>query len=387
MALSACNDNPTGVGLGVGPQGFQGGTPVNVDLEPTAFEAVPIDDVTGNSVRILSGSVDDPLLGTTNTTGYLDVSPPRTLPDGFEGEDVQSAELVLVPRGEFTDTQGNTVTVPPYIYGDTLSTMTVGVYTMSNEWDARTADETLTAGGLIAESDPFAPGDTVRIDLPSTWNEFDALSDTSNFDEDFHGFQIRATSGNAVIGFVRSSTALQVTANDETVAYGASRSFSSIDRPDVLSISDRVLIQDGLGRALSFQFTFPDSLRDTPISRAVLRLPTDTTVFDEEQLPVNFVRPRTGDLVIQGFASDSTLQLASSASLNNRGVLTFEAAPQSGVSIRQIFQSIALGEPSVDRYQISLSQANNTINPLLFYTPGTGENTPRASITITQPDD
>ncbi len=386
IALAACNDNPSGVGLGVGPEGFKGGTPVNVDLQPSTFETVSIDDVTGNSVRILTGSVDDPLLGTIATTGYIDVSPPAALPDDFEGSTVQSAQLVLTPDGEFTNAQGGSTSIPPYVYGDTVSTMTVGIYAMPNEWDARIADEMLSAGGLIAESAPFAPGDTVRVDLPESWNDFSTLSDTAGFDDRFHGFQIRASSGNAAIGFARPSTFLQVVADDDTVAYDASRSFTSIERSNAPSLSDRVLLQDGFGRALSFEFTFPDSLRDTPISRAVLRLPTDTTIFDAEQRPPNFVRPRTSDLVIQGFTRDSTVVLASPAGLSRRGSLVFEAPSQSGASIRQIFQAIALGEPSAQRYQVSLSQSNNTINPLLFYAPSTGENAPRVSLTITEPD-
>ena len=38
LTLSACDD-PSGVGLGVGPRGFQGGTPVTINLAPTTFEA------------------------------------------------------------------------------------------------------------------------------------------------------------------------------------------------------------------------------------------------------------------------------------------------------------------------------------------------------------
>jgi hypothetical protein len=40
----------------------------------------------------------------------------------------------------------------------------------------------------------------------------------------------------------------------------------------------------------------------------------------------------------------------------------------------------------VERYQVSLNQSSNTINPLLFYVPGSGESTPRVSLTITKPD-
>jgi len=381
IALTACNDNPTGVGLGVGPEGFQGGTPVNVDLEPSTFETVSVDDVTENQARILTGRVDDPVLGTITTTGYIDVSPPTTLPDGFEGSTVQSAQLVLPPRSE-----QETSSIQPYVYGDTLSTMTVGIYAMPNAWEARTADEMLSAGSRIAESEPFAPGDTVRIDLPESWSAFSTLSDTTGFDDRFHGFQVRGVSGNASVGFATPSTFLQVVADDDTVAYGASRSFTSIERSGGPTLSDRTLLQDGFGRALSFEFTFPDSLRDTPISRAILRLPTDTTLFDREQRPPNFVRPLTSGLVIQGFTSDSTLVLASPTSLTSDGVFAFEAPAQSGASLRQIFQSIALGQSSVERYQVSLNQSSNTINPLLFYVPGSGESTPRVSLTITKPD-
>lgn len=383
VALSACSDNPTGVGLGVGPQGFSGGAPVNVDLEPTAFETVANDDVTGNSVRILTGRVDDPAIGETEATGYLDFSPPNTLPDGFEGSTVERVQLVLNPR----DTTSTNIDVRKYVYGDTLTPMTVGIYAMPDAWDdAETSDEMLTPGALIAESESFTPGDTVRVDLPSTtWDAFSTLSDTSGFDSDFHGFQIRMMAGNAVVGFARPSTSLEVTAGGETAEYVASGSFTSVTQSDVSSFSDRVLVQDGVGQALSFEFTLPDSLEDAPISRAVLRLPTDTTLFDAAATPNGFVRPRANDLLLRGVTGDDALQLSTLVSLDAQGVLTFEAAENSA-SIRQIFQAIALGEPSVERYQISVSPTSNTINPLLFYAPDTEEHAPRVSLTVTQPD-
>lgn len=382
-ALSACNDDPTSVGLD--PGGFQGGTPVSVDLEPSVFEAATIDDVTGNSARILTGRVDDPAVGDIETTGYIDFSPPSELPDGFEGSDVENVRLVLNPR----DTTSANITVPQYVYGDTLTTMTVGIYAMPTEWDdVTTSDEMLTAGALITESAPFTPGDTVRVDLPSSgWEAFDTLSDTSAVNSDFHGFQIRMMAGNAVVGFARPSSLLEVTAGGETVEYAATESFSTVRQLNAPSVPDRILAQDGIGRALSLEFTLPDSLEGSPISRAVLQLPTDTTLFDAAATPDGFVRPRADELFLQGFTGDGTLQFSAVIPLSEQGVLSFEAIPQQDIFLQQFFQAIALGESSVERYRVSLSQASNTINPLLFYAPGIAGNTPRVSLTVTQSND
>lgn len=379
LSLGACDD-PSGVGLDVGPRGFQGGTPVTIVLEPSTFEVAPIDDVTGNSARVLTGTVDDPDIGTIATIGYLDVSPPNSLPEGFEDATVEKAELVLVPT---------------YVYGDTMQTQQIEVFDM-NEWDAedRTADESLSPGPRITESAAFAPGDTVTIDLPDGWVAPQSLNDTTDFDADFHGFQLRTTGGNAVVGYLSSESSLRVIADQDTATYPVSRSFTEIDRLEegTEPPADRVLIQDGMGQALSFSFTLPDSLLQNyaPVSRAELQLPTDTSLFDSDALPPDFVRPQTTDLGLEGFIDDNRAFIIGD-SLNADGVFAFSATPPSNqqvnVSLRQFFQQMSLGEPSIDRYQVILSQADNTISPLLFYVPGTGENAPRVLLTITQSDD
>lgn len=385
LSFAACDD-PSGVGLDVGPRGFQGGTPVTVALEPTTFEVTSIDDVTGNSSRVLAGTVEDPTLGTVQTIGHLDVSPPSSLPEGFEDAAVDKAELVLVPAA--------------YVYGDTLQEQQIEVFDMSSEWDAsgRTADDPLSPGPHVTTSAAFTPGDTVTIDLPDDWTSPQSLNDTTDFDADFHGFQLRTTGGNAVTGYQRSDSYLRVIAGEDTASYPASKSFTAIERLDEATLdlpSDRVLIQDGMGQAISLSFTLPDSLRDAPISRAELRLPADTSLFDAETLPAHFSRSRTNDFVLEGFLDNGDRAFAVSNSLNTEGHFAFTsgedllAPPVSPrtISLRQIFQQVAFGERSIDRYQITLSQAANTISPFLFYTPGTGTNAPRILLTITRSSD
>lgn len=380
LTLAACNDDPSGVGLGIGP-GFEGGTPVTIDLEPTEFALESIDDVTGNSVRILTGTVDDPALGQITTIGYLDVSPPSTLPDGFEDGTVESAQLVLTPQGATTN-----IDVPPYVYGDTLAAMQLRIGTMPEAWDANTSDEMLPEGSFLTESVSFSPGDTVRIDLSDAgWDAFASLNDTTDFDDRFHGFSVEATAGNAVVGFARPSSALEVVVDGDTATYATSRTFTHIAQSDVPEHPDRILVQDGVGRALAFSFTLPDSLQNAPISRAELRLPTDTTLFEGSTLPSDFVRPPANDLVLQGFTENDEEILALPDSLRDDGTFVFSSSSE--VSLQQIFQQITLGKPSVAHYRLVVSQANNTINPLLFYRPETGENAPRVSLVVTQPDD
>jgi len=344
---------------------------VTVNLEPTTFGTTSVQDFTGNSARVLAGSVNDPDIGTTEATGYLDISPPSTLPADFFNSTVQKAELVLIPD---------------YVYGDTLQTQQLAIYDMPSEWDAsgRTVDETLSAGARITQSTSFAPGDTVTIDLPSSWGPFQRLSDTTDFNADVHGFQLQSTSGNAVAGYLRSESFLRVITDQDTAAYPGSKSFTSIDHPNTPTLSDRVLLQDGRGHGLSFRFTLPDSLQNAPISRAELYLPTDTSLFDPASLPNGFVRPQTNNFGLQGFSEDSTLIFAAGDSLNADGVFTFSASQNA--SLRQIFQNATLGRATVDQYLLTLSQANNTINPLLFYGPGIDEKAPRVLLTIAQSD-
>lgn len=377
LLLAACGDDLSGVGVGVSPDGFEGGAPQAVNLTPTTFEVESINDVTGNSARILTGRVNDPAIGEMEATGYLDVSLPVTLPDGFTDGTVSSAELVLVPEGS-----NNNTSAPQYVYGDTTTAMTLDIYDMPAEWDATTADSKPSAGNLITTSAPFMPGDTIRIDLPDTWSGFSSLNDTTDFAESFHGFQLRAQSGNAVVGFavVGTSSLLEVTVGEETVTYDGTRSLSAIERLTTSDLGDRVLIQDGFGSGLSFSFTIPDSLSDAPVSRASLELQTDTTLFDPAMIPDGFVRPRTDDLVLQGFTDAGDNILTNPGVLNDDGAYVFSTN-----TTREIFQQKVFGEPTVDRYRITLSQSSNTINPLLFYPPGTEEaNAPRVSLTVTR---
>lgn len=377
LVFAACDDDPSGVGVGVSPDGFEGGTPQNVNLVPTTFELETINDVTGSSARILTGRVNDPAVGEIEATGYLDVSLPATLPDGYTTGTVSAAELVLVPEGS-----SNNNSASRYVYGDTTTTMTLSVYDMPEEWEeATTADDKPPAGNLITTSAPFMPGDTIRIDLPDTWSGFSSLNDTTDFAESFHGFQLRAASGNAVAGFAVAGTAslLEVTVGEETVVYDGTRTLSAIERLSTPDFGDRVLIQDGIGRGLSFSFTVPDSILDAPISRASLELQTDTTLFDPALIPDGFVRPRTTNLVLQGFTEAGDNILSNPAPLNSDGAYVF-----AGNTMRQIFQQKVFGESTVDRYRLTLTQEANTINPLLFYTPGAANNAPRVSLTITQ---
>lgn len=375
--LAACNDDPSGVGIGVSPDGFDGGTPQVVSLSPTTFEVASIDDVTGNSARILAGRVTDPVIGEMEATGYLDVSLPVTLPDGFTDGTVAAAELVLVPEGS-----NNNISAPQYVYGDTTTTMTLDIYDMPAEWDATTSDTKPPAGNLITTSAPFTPGDTVRIDLPDTWSGFSSLNDTTDFAESFHGFQLRAQSGNAVVGFavVGTSSLLEVTVGEETVTYDGTRSLSAIERLTTPDLGDRVLIQDGFGQGLAFSFTIPDSLVDAPVSRASLELQTDTTLFDPATIPAGFVRPRSDELVLQGFTDAGDNILTNPAPLDGEGSYVFSTN-----ATLEIFQQQVFGEPTVDRYRLTLSQSSNTINPLLFYSPGAeAVNAPRVSLTVTR---
>jgi len=376
FALAACGDDPSGVGVGVTPDGFEGGTPQVVNLVPATFELEPLNDVTGNSARILTGRVDDPALGEVEATGYLDVSLPATLPDGYTEGTVSAAELVLVPEGS-----NSNVSVTSYVYGDTTTAMTLDIYDMPEEWEATTADNKPAAGTLITTSAPFMPGDTIRIDLPTTWSGFSSLNDTTDFAESFHGFQLRAQSGNAVVGFAvpGTSSLLEVTVGEETVEYTGSRSLSAVERLTTPDLGDRVLLQDGIGQSLSFSFSIPDSLLNAPISRASLELQTDTTLFDPALIPDGFVRPRTSNLVLQGFSDAGDNILSNPASLNDEGAYVF-----AGATPLEIFQQKVLGEPTVDRYRLTLSQSSNTINPLLFYPPSAEANPPRVSLTITR---
>ncbi len=365
--LAGCDDPST---VGAGLIGEQGGGPVAVSLPPR-FEPDSVRDVTGLTTRVLAGVVDDPLLGRIEATGYIDFYNPIGAPEEYEDETLTGASLRLVPND---------------VYGDTTGTVTLRLYDMAEEWEAAGAPADTSLQPIvrspIAEY-AVAAGDTlVMLDLPASWlsaNE-DVLRDTS-FADAFHGFQLRPVSGEAVLGFGALASDLRVTTPTDTVTYPARPTPASA--PKVLTTVDReippeippgrVLVQDGLGRAVSITVALPDSLRDLPLNQVDFQLNADLETLS--QAPPNFVRPRLGTLLLSVFSDDPEVEEPLSLARLQLDETTGRYVVTTGGELRALqtlLQDALLGDLEV-RLRLSAPAftsnraPTNTLNATLLY--------------------
>lgn len=300
LSLSACDD-ASDVGLGVGPDSLRGGTPTTLNVFP-ALDTTVVPPQTGLELRpttqsqwrFLVGRVEDPIGGTVEANGYFDVLgrtfvPPRIL--NAETADSLSAQL------RFTTT---------YLHGDPASAVGVQVLDLEEEADmqAARADTTFGADPNPVTSTTITPTDSlVTIELPQSWisTHLDVLQDTteagSSFQDAFHGFKLASSGGNAVVGFPSNTISLRLihTADSTTVDYRGFKMFTHVDRRSPPSPpEDRIVLQDGVGVDLSMQWDFEenplDTLKNTPLNRAEIFVPVDTTTLTNTQ-DSSFVRP------------------------------------------------------------------------------------------------
>lgn len=373
VLLTACED-PSNVGLGVGGE-LAGGEPVTVRLAPSTFATETFDDLSGNVDRILIGRTNDPVIGQMTARGYLDVASPAVPPDDLPAGPIEYAELRLFPE---------------YRYGDTLATGRFALNDMPSEWDGAglPTDTTLTGGAFIRDFSLTPTDSVVNVPLPEAWiaANSEVLRDTSDaFNDRFNGFQVVPASGNAITGINANDSQLRLVVGGDTTAFSITQTFTGLQRePGSLALPPgRRLVQDGFGAGIAIDFTLPDSLRDRPISRAELVLPTDTlTLQGAPAGNANFVRTATRDFRLIPVLPSG--DLATSVSLD---FAPDEAAIVFRQGAREIFEAELLGRPQVDRFRLLLSPGALTVNPALLFGPDApAESRPYLILTVTASD-
>ncbi|PSQ98145.1 MAG: hypothetical protein BRD51_03485 [Bacteroidetes bacterium SW_11_64_17] len=306
LLFSGCGDS-SDVGLGVGPDSLEGGQPVTFNINPeldttrlvpqTGRDLTPSLGGSAPTWRFLVGRVDDPLTGgsATEAEGYMDVSPPSSLPDRISSADPDSiaAELRLSPT---------------YVHGDTTSSVDIEVRELEEnaEMDRARADTSFPVGSFATNGpvsvSPNPDDSLVTIGLSDAWVE-DRLDDLQQDSLDaFFGFKLTTgSSEDAVIGFSAGSASLRLThRGDSTTAdYNALKVFTHVEQtgppaspPDTAS---HRLLQDGVGTGLEMRWSFDEPLLDTldsdPLNRAQIFVPVDTTAMKAAAGPQTFVRP------------------------------------------------------------------------------------------------
>lgn len=303
LSITACDD-ASNVGLGVGPDSLQGGEPVTLDAVPsldtttvapqTGLQLRPDIGAGRNTWRFLAGRVNDPVGGTIEADGYFDLLGRSFLSAPLLDADVDSldAELRLLPT---------------YVHGDTTSTVDIRLFELAEEADMNgaRADTTFPVTNEVT-STTLSPTDSlVVIDLPQSWlvDNLESLRDTTdggtNFEESFHGFRLVAGDrANAVVGFSSTTIALRLrhTSRGTTADYVGFKTFTHVERRNVPPAPDNyIVLQDGVGLSLTMNWDFDsnplDSLKNSPINRADILVPVDTTALKARSGSASFARP------------------------------------------------------------------------------------------------
>lgn len=303
LLINGCDDSST-VGLGVGPDSLQGGAPVTLDAIPsldttqvapqTGLELRPGIGVGRDQWRFLVGRVDDPVGGTIEADGSFDILGRSFLPGDVLDADVDSleAELRLLPT---------------YVHGDTAALVDVRVHTLSQEaeMNGATADTTFAATSEVTSASISPTDSLVTIDLPNSWlsDNLSVLRDTSDggsaFQEAFHGFKLAVGSeANAVVGFSSTSVSLRLrhTGTGTSTDYNGFKTFTHVERRNVPPAPPNyVVLQDGVGKSLTMKWDYEanplDTLKSSPLNRAEIFVPVDTTELKARGGSSTFVRP------------------------------------------------------------------------------------------------
>ena len=356
LALTACDD-PSNVGIELVEEGD--GEPVVRVLTPSVIEEDPINDVTGAVPRVLAGQVNDPMLGTITAIGYLDFQ--RI--DSVNAEDITSVTLRLVRD---------------YVYGDTMTALTLTVRDLVETWDAlgARADTTLPLGASVTTFS-FDPTDSlVTADLPETWvRENDSTLVSADFGEIFHGFALEATTAEAVVGFDFDRSFLRVATEQDTLDYPVSLTLSGVLRAGEPALPEGyVLVQDGVGPTLSFNVDF-DDFTDTPLNAAFIRFFADTLAVQDT--PPNFTRPLIETFQLVRVTDEGLALVMAEASLGDDGTYRFSDA-----NLREVLQQTFFGQDLYDHFALRIPFTNNTINAMLLFDATSDETAPEVLLTI-----
>lgn len=423
LSISGCDDSST-VGLGVGPDSLQGGAPVTLDVFPS-LDTTTVAPQTGLALRpgvgvgrdqwrFLVGRVDDPVGGTIEADGSFDLLGRRFLSAPLLEADADSLEAKLR-------------LLPNYVHGDTAAQVDVRVFELSEEaeMDGATADTTFPAANEVTTASISPTDSLITVDLPQSWisDNLSALRDTSDggagFEEAFHGFKlVPGQEANAVVGFSSVSATLRLShVNGETSADFASfKSFTHVERRNVpASPSNYVVLQGGVGKSLTMRWDYDanplDTLKSSPLNRADIFVPVDTTALKERGGSATFVRPLAKGFRIiatrrPGADTPSCGSVGTAAIPNNDSrcalPLVGRSAPSairvSSNAAFRVFETSLLDEPVFTTYRVHVADRQTTnIGTSATLRPGlpstlpvlvpleeaTDSRPPRATLTVT----
>ncbi len=368
--LVGCGDDPTNVGIGL--IDVQAEEPEVVRLEASTFASSLDPDVTGGPLftdeesgasRVLAGRVDDPALGSITALGYIDFVQSSSMSDDFKNGTISSMELRLE-----TD----------YVYGDTLTPLTLRLLDMPGDWTSTgaRANTVLNAGSPVVEFSFLPVPGTVSIDIPASW----IASNNATFRRDdvgelFHGFQIQFVDGNAVVGFSHLQSIMRVAVPGDTVNFQITELLTTFSKDPLPTPSEYILLQDGSDATvdLSFELTRED-LSDNVIHRSVIHL---NTAAPDLTTPSGFVRPSLASVFLIAITGDDDHRVPIGFGLiESDGLISFE-----NESLNNAVQNIVKDIGEWKRFEIVAPVSENSLDVLFLQR--SGETAPRILLTVT----
>ncbi len=367
LSVAACTDKPSDVGIGLVDS--QAGAPQEISQEASLFASRSSADVTGGeaasgAIRALAGRVEDPSLGTIDVTGYIDFVQLTALSTTFKTSTVTFAELSLVSD---------------YVYGDTLSPLSLRLTDLSDEWRAIgvPADTTIAVGTVASESTFLPVSDTLKFQFSPSWIDRNAPQLQSDDPINaFHGFQIDYVDGNAVVGFGLPGSIMRVAVPGDTVSFQVTRVLSTITRDEPSVPNGFLLLQDGTRARADLTFDFDSGqLQANAIHRSIISINTGNPNLIT---PVGFVRPMLSTLSLAAVTSDVGVGLTlSTASIGEDGRFVFD-----NNVLNTVVQNVVLGKGSFQRFEVFAPVAESTLDVLFIHDIPGGEG-PHAMFTVT----
>ena len=349
--LSGCDD-PSNVGQGL--LDAQSNDTEVIRLEDGTVSASDRGDLTGGnsvigSTRALFGQVNDPVIGSFASHGFVDFVPASQLESGFINGTVSWAGLDLNID---------------YQYGDTTQAVVFDLYTVTDAWASTglRADSTVNLGRIVASYEMPATSGVSSIDLPADWvAEFDAQLRSSEFSDTFHGFGLLPRTGDAVLGIRFSETELRASAvPGDTVSYPLSKVGTLTDDSGVQAPAGHVMLRDGSSKGLDLRFQLEGgSLDESLIHRVILKMQSADW---SGSYPAGFARPLPGVLTMEAVSADGDTRLGiAEVAINLDGAFIVD-----NTTLTNVFQSANLGKSVLDRFEFSFPAAQSGVGFLSF---------------------
>jgi hypothetical protein len=339
ILTTACDD-PGGVGIEL--IGSDGGRPATHDA-PTPASPDSVTDIPGNAVRVLMGTVSDPLLGDMEAVGYID----------FDDESIQD-DMVLVVELDL---------VFDYAYGDTTSQVLFSLSDMDEDWEALApSDTTLESGKEREIFSAMGSSGRVAVRLPQDWvdEKQDILRDP-DFRTLFNGFEIRALSGNAVLGLNADASLMRMHTESDTLPFPINKNTTTLKRQATGTIPEgSLMVQDGFGDAVRLDVDFTDVPLGA-VNRAILSVPLDSLGI-QASAPPHFVRPLIDVVDLIAVLDDGTVVTTVRASATRNGdELLLES-----LFLVQDIQDMLLGDSPISHFLLAARKGTVQIDPPPF---------------------